>query len=69
MSFIDQQQAKKVTEWCEKHPKEADAYFKKHSELSQLFISHKISYDEFKKQSDALKDEYGFLQSKQTEKS
>lgn len=60
MSFISNQQAKDVTEWCEKHPKESEAYFREHSELSQLFISHSINYEEFKKRSDQLKNKYGF---------
>ena len=63
MTFIDQRQAKEISEWCDKHPEESKNYFKEHSELSQLFISKKISYAEFKKHSDELKIKYKYLDS------
>jgi hypothetical protein len=65
MKFIDHQHAKKISDWCNKYPGEAEAYFKEHSELSELFINHVISYDEFKQQSDQLKEKYHFLSDKE----
>ena len=62
MSFIDQSHAKQITDWCDKHPKESEAYFEEHKEISKLFIDHKISYTEFHKRSDNLKTKYKFLE-------
>jgi hypothetical protein len=62
MSFIDQQHAKLISNWCEKHPKESEAYFKAHAEISQLFIQKKISYTEFHRRSNNIKTTYKFLE-------
>lgn len=64
MSFIDQRQAQKISEWCEKYPKEAEEYWRKAGELSELFREHKISFEEFEKRLDAVKEECHFLESK-----
>lgn len=62
MSFISHEHAKQISDWEKKHPKEAEAYWKEHGELSELFCKHKISYDGFKKQSDEIKSKYKFLE-------
>lgn len=64
MTFIDNRQAMRLSAWCKKYPQEANAYFKEHSKLSQLFIAKKISFEEFEKQSIQLKDKYNFLEEK-----
>lgn len=61
MNFISHEHAERISKWCEKHPKEFEEYSREHRELSELFIDHKISYEEFKKRSDAIKEKYNFL--------
>lgn len=61
MGFIDYWQGRKISKWIDKHPKESDAYFKEHNELSKLFIDHKITFEEFENRSDELKEKYHWL--------
>jgi hypothetical protein len=62
MSFISNEHAQKISDWEKKHPQEAEAYWKEHRELSEVFCQKKISYTEFKKQSDEIKTKYKFLE-------
>jgi hypothetical protein len=62
MTFIDNQHAKEISEWCNKHQVESEAYFNEAEGLSQLFINHEISFDEFKKRIDEIKAKYKFLE-------
>lgn len=62
MGFIDQRHAQKIAEWCEKYPAESKAYWSDHKEISRLYLDHKISFEEFKKRSDAIKEKYHFLE-------
>ena len=62
MSFISHGQAEQIADWEKTHPEAAKNYYKEHSELSQLFINKKISYEEFKNHSDELKNKYKYLE-------
>jgi hypothetical protein len=62
MSFIDNRMAQEISKWEKKYPKEAEAYFREHQEISHLFINNIIPYDDFKARSYNLKEKYHYLE-------